>query len=863
MYNSQGRSIFTDNFMIKTIIIVLALFISIASYAKPLLLSQLDLKTFKAHDHLFYKTMTENPLSIEQAIKLSADQFSPVSHTDYSPKLGSSTFYRLSFSNDTEQLKRFVLQIDNPMIDQLELFLVVEKKVIEQTLLGDYSQSIFTLKDSLPHFNLKFVPHKTSDVYLRVTSKGSTIIPIILHDDASFQTQIYKTFLTWGAFIGIILIMTAYNTLLYLGIRDNIYLFYIGYIIVMLVQLGIIYGYGFHLFPFELQRFFSHNVVVFNYVISIVAILFALFFLRYDIQKTRVYRVSLMFCGLLVVLGIVTFFIPKYLGAKIYYPIQLMIFLLIGRICIPKIFDGNNWSTYYLISWLPLFAGTTIAQVLLLDIVDYNYFTRNALLFSVVVEIAFISLALAERFRANENEKLYNVTHDSVTGLPNMILLTECAGRQMARQQPFTLILFQAERFREIKPALGLIAANNMVTAIVDNVSDYFSAMDNLLVFENNADSDIRISRINDDTFGLLLLGDHAQDELSYIILTIQEAVSTPINVGGYSVSTSCSVGSVSYPQYGINADLVIQKALHSLDMAKKEDAKFAFYSDNHKADIQEQLQLVADLQKAIDNDTLEIYHQPQIDLAGQTVCGNEALLRWNHETRGFISPEIFVTLAEDTGIINQLTEWVITRSLEQHAQMIEAGFCQNISINLSAKDLTQPGLIAHIMTSIADLSLDPTSIIFELTESATSDDPVHALKTINQLHELNLKVAIDDFGTGYSSLEYLSKLPFHELKVDKSFVLDILQSDRDQAITKTTIEMAKNLNIFVVAEGIETVEIEDLLRSYNCEIGQGYLYSKPLPLDAYLAWMRSDSIYVQKQYDNQAPIEMPLTAAQ
>ncbi len=834
--------------MIKIAIMIFALFFHLTAGAKPIELSSLNLQTFKTQEYILYKTINENSLTIEQVLALPENAFSSVSETGFSPKSGASTFYRLDFNNDTKEESHLILQIDNPMVNQLELFNVVDNKVMSSELLGDSIKSQFQLKNSLPHFSLYLPPRKLTHIYLRVESDGSTTVPLLLHHQKTFQTQIYQTFITWGAFIGIILLMTAYNALLYIGIRDKIYLFYIGYILSMLIQLGIVYGYGFHILPFSIQQFLSNNLVVFNYTISVFAILFALYFLRYDVQKTAIYRYSLYFCAVLGILGLVSLFLPVYVAGKIFYPFQLLSFLLIGRICIPKLFDGNNWSTYYLLSWIPLFAGTTIAQLLLLDIVPYSYFSQNALLFSVVLEIAIISLALAERFRANENEKLYNVTHDSVTGLPNQILLTECTNQQMEKQQPFTLILFQAERFNEIKPALGLIAANNLVTAIVDNVADYFSAMDNLYVFERGQKNDIRLSRINDDTFGLLLLGNHEQEELSYIILTIQEAVSTPINVGGYSVSTSCSVGSVSYPEFGINAELVIQKGLHSLDIARQEDAKYAFYTNHHNVDVQEQLQLVADLQKAIDDDLLEMYHQPQINLATQTLCGNEALLRWNHETKGFISPEVFVALAEKTGIINQLTEWVITKSLEQHAQILEAGFMQNISINLSAKDLTQPGLIAHIMTSIADLALDPTTIIFELTESATSDDPVHALNTINQLHELNLKVAIDDFGTGYSSLEYLSKLPFHELKVDKSFVLNIIESDRDLAITKTTIEMAKNLDIFVVAEGIETVEIENVLRSFNCEIGQGYLYSKPLPMDAYISWLTNDNKYLKNE---------------
>ncbi|MFT4929379.1 MAG: EAL domain-containing protein (putative c-di-GMP-specific phosphodiesterase class I) [Phenylobacterium sp.] len=856
MHRTHGCSSNIICLIIKRVLISFLLLFQLCSNAQNINLSELDIAQFKASDHIYYQVFTDKAPTIEQLLSQFEQQFVRQADRPFSPKIDGSTYwYRLDFNNDSNKLYPLILQIDNPMIDQLELFTVINRKVINRELLGDHHQHTYSLKNSQPHFKLEFAADTVTQLYLRVKSDGSAVIPMMLHSQQSFESQIYRTFLTWGAFIGIILMMTAYNTLLYIGSRDKIYLFYIGYIVAMLVQLGIVYGFGFHLLPFEIQSWFHQKIILFIYLISTLAILFALYFLRYNIDKSQIYRFSIRFCWLLAILGLSTLFIAEYTALKISYPFQLSVYVLIGWITIPKLFNGNRWAKYYFISWLPLFTGVTITHLLLLDVIPYHYLSQNALLFSVVLEIAFISFALADRFKANEHKRIYHATHDTVTRLPNQILLTESINLQIEQQQHFTLILFEAERFSEIKPALGLIAANNLVSAIVDNVSDYFSAMDNLYVFEkntavknspqNDSKNEVRLSRISEDAFGLILKGAHEQDELKYIILTIQEAVSTPINVGGYSVSTSCSVGSVSYPQFGTNGDVVVQKALHALDIARKDDAKFAFYSDAHKAGIQQQLQLVAELQKAIDEDVLEIYHQPQIDLASQKVCGNEALVRWNHPTHGFISPEVFVVLAEDTGMINQLTEWVITRALEQHAQLIEAGFLQNISINLSAKDLTQSGLIAHIMTTIADLSLDPSSIIFELTESATSDDPVHALKTINQLHELKLKIAIDDFGTGYSSLEYLSKLPFHELKVDKSFVLEMLNSDRDKTITKTTIEMAKNLDIFVVAEGIETVEIENVLKSWQCEIGQGYLYSKPLALNAYLDWLTTDNPYM------------------
>lgn len=849
MHFSQGRifAIGLGSFILQLLSLCLIL-LSARANADSLPLSQLNHPNTRIDDYLYVYPLGEHNVDDKNLGQLSALAFMRNNSKHHSPHLAAPALYRLTLINDTPTKQKQILAINNPMVDRLDLFLLIQHKLVKQIRLGDNYKASQPLLNSIPHIEFELASNIQATIYIQVVSQGTTTLPLSLHSPTTFQTKVYQSFFSWGAFIGIILMILTYNTLLYFSSSDKIYLCYFGYTITMLVQLGSVYGYGFHLFPFALQSFFQQKIVVLNYLISLFAILFALYFLRYEREQNNVYKLSLHFCALLGVLGIFSLFAPQDMAAKIYYPLQLLVFVVIGRICLPSLLDEKRWSKLYLLSWLPLFVGTATSQLLLLGLIAYSELNHYALMIGVVFEIGIISFALAERFRAKQKTRLYDVTHDSVTALPNHILLTECISRLMARQQSFTLILFRAEQFGEIKPALGLVAANNLVIAIVDSVLDYFSAMQSLYIFERqNKTKDIRLSRISDDTFGLLLMGSHDEEALSYIVLTIQEAVSNPINVGGYHVSTQCIVGAVSYPENGLNADMVLQKAMHSLDIATRHSDKYAFYSPQNNSEIQAQLQLAADLQQAIDNDELALFHQVQIDLNRQIVYGNEALARWRHPTKGWISPEVFIGLAETTGLINQLSEWVVAKALAQHQVILNAGYAQHISINLSAKDLTQAGLIAHIITTITQLNLDPKQIIFELTESATSNDPIHTQRTINQLHELNFKVAIDDFGTGYSSMEYLSTLPFHELKIDKSFVMNLLQNHRDKAITKTTIEMAKNLGLYVVAEGIENEVVERLLKTYGCEIGQGYYYAKPMPLNDYLKWLANNGKYQNK----------------
>lgn len=795
---------------------------------------------------LLYYVGDQQAFSLEQILSIEEQFFKPTdNHIGTKlPRTGDHIIYRFDLKN-INTVRSVVLHLDDPMLSHIDIYHLENDKLIKHAQIGSARPIQPTTHNSLPHIRLELQPKQSSRIYIQIRSTSKLNLPIKLYDVDTFQHQINKHLIIFGCFIGITLLIIGYNCLTFYETRRQVYLLQILYTVTLTLLLGVYSGFGFYLLPFTIHSPLIDKLPILHYGNYISAILLSLYFLRYDISKCRIYRLGLYFCSILFIQSLLVYAMPGSIDMGIELFTSILFFTFIILICRKKISDKAYWVHYYLISWIPMLIVTLIYYLQQYQIISSHLINQNIFVFVTLLQITLISIALAKRYQHHVNERLYNVTHDSVTQLPNNILFNECATKQITKDRPFTLILFRAERFAEIKPALGLEAANNLITAIIKNVSGYFQQMDYLLIFEKNETSDTRLSRISDDTFGLIIPGEYQREELTYIVLTIQEAVSTPIDVGGYNISTPCSVGIISYPMYGANAELLIEKAKHALGLANKDDCKYNFYNGEQNTHVQDQLLLAAELQKAIDDDALEIYHQPQINLDTSTVCGHEALLRWIHPTRGFISPEVFIPLAEDTGIINQLTEWVISRSLQQHKDLCQLGFEHPISINLSGKDLTQPGLIVHIMTTIADLELVPSTIIFELTESATSDDPIHALKTINQLHELGLKIAIDDFGTGYSSLENLSKLPFHELKVDKSFILDLITSDRDQAITKTTIEMAKNLGIFVVAEGIETKEVENLLKSYDCELGQGYLYSKPLPLKDYMQWLQGSSPYV------------------
>jgi EAL domain-containing protein (putative c-di-GMP-specific phosphodiesterase class I) len=273
---------------------------------------------------------------------------------------------------------------------------------------------------------------------------------------------------------------------------------------------------------------------------------------------------------------------------------------------------------------------------------------------------------------------------------------------------------------------------------------------------------------------------------------------------------------------------------------AKTRQCGSLIYHAQLDAGSQESLSLLSELRRAVENDELRLFLQPKIDLRQGRVVGAEALVRWQHPQRGLVPPMQFIPFAEQTGFIRILSAWMLAGAARFSQQAREAGLDLRLSVNLSTRDLMDQELPAKIEAMLAPLQVAAESLCLEITESAIMDDPERALSTLEHLHAMGLKLSIDDFGTGYSSLAYLKRLPVDELKIDKSFVMAMERDLDDARIVRSTIELAHNLGLSVVAEGLETLKAWALLAELGCDEGQGYFVSKPMPQEQFIAWAQA-----------------------
>jgi diguanylate cyclase len=419
--------------------------------------------------------------------------------------------------------------------------------------------------------------------------------------------------------------------------------------------------------------------------------------------------------------------------------------------------------------------------------------------------------------------------HDAVTGLPNRARLHERldAAIVSARQhrRPVALLFVDAGRFTEINETLGYDEGDKLLREMARRLHAVAS------------DAEI-IARVGEDQFAVLV-ADCDAEQASRLARRVILALYEPIELSGLMLDPHASIGISLFPGHGTEAGVLIRRAHAALHQARRTGTGFAVYSGGLDKDDSRRLALMADLRSAIDNHELLLYCQPKVDIREGRLCGAEALVRWRHPGKGMINPGEFIKLAEHTGLITPLTFWMLGAAVSQTYAWREQGLNVPLAVNLSAHDLRDPDLLDRIKGSFETWGAAPDWIQFELTESALMEDPTGSLKTLVRLKELGPELFIDDFGTGYSSLSYLQKLPVDAIKVDQSFVGDMIHNHDSAVIVRSTIDLAHSLELKVVAEGVENRELWDRMVALGCDVAQGYYIGAPVPADELGAWAR------------------------
>ncbi len=419
-----------------------------------------------------------------------------------------------------------------------------------------------------------------------------------------------------------------------------------------------------------------------------------------------------------------------------------------------------------------------------------------------------------------ERRITYQAFHDTETDLPNRLMFEGWVSEVAEKASSFALFMVEIQQMQELRTVLNHQNINDLMVSVAERVAQV---------------ADARVARISTEAFAFVI-GD--AEEAETVASLVTNSFMTPFEVADIVLDAGVKMGIVKYPSDGEDAGTLLRHAQGALDKARSLPGSFAWYDPEREISQKHRLSMMSELRVGLENGEVRFAYQPKLDLKSGKVTAVEALIRWISPTRGFVPPDEFIPLAEKTGDVHHITEWALKTAVAQAAEWREKGLDLAVAVNLSTNDLLNRELPGRLLKLLKAHDLSSTLLKLEVTESAIMHDMARALEVLDMLSAMGIALSIDDYGTGYSSLSYIKKLPVGEIKIDKSFVLNLAKSEEDNILVRSTIDLGHNLGLSVTAEGVEDAESVERLREYGCDVLQGYHIARPLPaqeLEAFL----------------------------
>jgi diguanylate cyclase (GGDEF)-like protein len=490
--------------------------------------------------------------------------------------------------------------------------------------------------------------------------------------------------------------------------------------------------------------------------------------------------------------------------------------------------------------YMPLLAGTPSHRVGVLEVylpytpiaadvdagLDSLYRNLAVGLGLLYVLLVGISSYVGRRLRRQVKLNSYMAEHDALTDLPNRVLfhhMIEDTLERADRDGRSTFIaIIDLDRFKEVNDTLGHHNGDRLLSALSERMTVHFGGRDVL-------------ARLGGDEFGVLLT-DVADPDL--VLHQLRNVIEREIDIGGLLLSVESSIGYVVAPAQGTDVNELLQLADVAMYTAKELHLGVLRYDQTQNHYDASNLALISELRTAIEADQLVLYYQPKIRINDNRVDAVEALVRWQHPTLGLLQPDSFIPLVEQTELIDRLTEWVVQRALLDLKNFGPGAQGLTVAVNVSARNLGSADFASKIVVALDAADVAPHRLFIEVTETALMTDPIRAAAVLGELDRAGVRLSIDDFGSGQTSLGYLSTLPIHELKIDRSFITDMLEDHGHAAIVHSIVDLGHNLGFSVVGEGVETRAVLEELVSVGCDVAQGYLFTRPVPVEALVPWI-------------------------
>ena len=709
---------------------------------------------------------------------------------------------------------------------------------------------------------VKLAPAQTKTIFVRVKTAGPTILPLRIWREAEFFSAATHEQKLHFFYYGCLTVIILINLAVFLTLRERLYLYYAIAISGYLLFFASIKGYSFQLLYPQAPGLHAKAMLASMPVLALFSLLFCRSFLRTPSHSPRLDLAIRVMIGFEVINFIGAMMLDYNVAIRL-SSISALVFFSLLFVAGPVTWAaGVRAGAFFTVAWTPLTVGVLATAGRALGFFPTNFMTEHAMQIGSGLEAFILTLALADRlYREREDkiiaqadslrqEKARNdarqelteaMTHDPVTGLPNRNRFEWMVNNQLAEdpQGNYMVGVARITRLDEINRTLGLNRSERLLKRLAEQMTAMAIQLPEVHRVRDDQGRDECVYQLSGDCVGILVHADKIASDLEGLNQALG-LLSLPVPLDNLAIELHPKFGAARYPEHGDNAALLIRNAHVGMEIAPRGLLATGFYSPDLDIYSEGRLTLMSDLREAIQSDQTILYYQPKLSLVTGRVIGLEALIRWHHPQRGSVSPADFIPLAEETGVIHQLTRWAVERGIRDLAGLQSDHPGLGLSINISARDLSSRSLKGHIESVLGQHRIHAQRLTLELTETAAMEDPEKGLLALKSLADAGIGISIDDFGSGYSSLSYLKELPATEIKLDRTLVTDVCASDSSRVIIETAINMVHGLGYSVIAEGVEDEATARLLKGLGCDKLQGYWLGHPMPLADLQPWLAS-----------------------
>jgi EAL domain-containing protein (putative c-di-GMP-specific phosphodiesterase class I)/GGDEF domain-containing protein len=764
--------------------------------------------------------------------------------------------------NRTSETQNLVLEIDYVLLDNVVFKGLKSNGELVELATGD-TRPFYPRHIDHPSILFRFQLHSNESIAViaSVKTKGSMLLPMYLWGEKEFLESAAGEQKVHFFFYGALTVILAINLAVFFTLRERLYLFYalavFGYLTFFASSRGFIQ-----------QAFLPHAPDLNSRVFLISMPFLALFSLLFARNFMRTYQGSkIMDKAILAMIAFeifnlsISIFLDYDFVVRVSAVGGVLLFLVLFFAGPVSWMAGKRSGIFFTIAWIPLTMGFAITTGRSAGFLPNNFWTEYAMQLGSGLEALILTLALADRLYREREKKIHaqaqsldvaqqrnrtqsllaqTMSRDPVTQLLNRNRF-EWLVRNTLMENPnrrYFISVLNMSRVDDITRTLGVSSSERLLRQVANMLQQDTNQLPGVVKATMDDAPEEGLFQVAGATFGALVEQEafEANSEVFYEFL---RKLGQPILFENLSLELSPRFGSALYPKHGTDPTKLIRNALVALDSPTLKSGLMGVYHSDIDIYDESRLTMLTELRQAIESDALALAFQPKLDMHSNGVTGVEALLRWSHPKLGFVPPDNFIPLAEKTGIIDLVTQWVFRQVVDRMVELHASGYTGSMSINISARNLHNPHFADQLVEILDQTSLSADMFYLELTETAAMEDPALGLTALQRLADRGFKIAIDDFGAGYSSLSYLQRLPASEIKLDRSLIVDVCESQSSKMIVKTFVDMAHALNFELVAEGVEDEPTAKVLRNLDCDRFQGYWIARPMPFNDIRQWLR------------------------